>query len=47
MFCETLDKHKKKYEIEGTGHAFLNSPQDKNEANRQAAEKWVPKRPDG
>ena len=33
MFRETLDKYKKKYEIEiyqGAGHAFLNNPSSKN-----------------
>ncbi len=46
MFREALDKYKKKYEIEmyeGAGHAFLNNPHGKNEANRQAAEKSVVK----
>ena len=53
MFREALDKYKKKYEIhmyEGAGHAFLNSPPDKNQANRKAAEqsflrscKWLKK----
>jgi carboxymethylenebutenolidase len=44
MFRETLDKHKKKYEIEmyeGAGHAFLNNPSSKNAANREAAHKSV------
>ncbi|MGH7872713.1 MAG: dienelactone hydrolase family protein [Candidatus Binatia bacterium] len=44
MFRETLERHKKKYEIEmyeGAGHAFLNNPQSKNAANREAAEKSV------
>lgn len=44
MFRQTLDKYKKKYQIEmygGAGHAFLNNPQSKNAANRQAAEKSV------
>ena len=44
MFRETLERYKKKYEIEmyeGAGHAFLNNPQSKNAANRDAAEKSV------
>jgi carboxymethylenebutenolidase len=44
MFRETLDRHKKKYEIEmykGAGHAFLNNPSSKNAANRDAAGKSV------
>ncbi len=44
MFRETLERYKKKYEIEmyeGAGHAFLNNPQAKNAANRDAAEKSV------
>ena len=44
MFRETLERYKKKYEIamyEGAGHAFLNNPQTKNMANREAAEKSV------
>ena len=44
MFRETLEKHKKKYEIEmygGAGHAFLNNPSSKNAANREAANKSV------
>jgi carboxymethylenebutenolidase len=44
MFRATLDRHKKKYEIEmyaGAGHAFLNNPQSKSEANREAAAKSV------
>jgi len=44
MFRETLERYKKKYEIqmyEGAGHAFLNNPQSKNRANREAAEKSV------
>ena len=44
MFRETLDKYKKKYEIEmyhGAGHAFLNNPQTKNAVNREAAAKSV------
>ncbi len=53
MFREALTQHHKKYEIhlyEGAGHAFLNNPQGKNEANRKAAEesfarscKWLKK----
>lgn len=42
MFRETLEKYKKKYEIEmynGAGHAFLNNPQTKSAANREAAAK--------
>jgi carboxymethylenebutenolidase len=44
MFRETLDKFKKKYEIEmyeGAGHAFLNNPSSKNAANHDAATKSV------
>ncbi len=44
MFRDTLDKYKKKYEIEmyeGAGHAFLNNPSSKNAANREAAIKSV------
>jgi len=44
MFRNALDKYKKKYQVEmyeGAGHAFLNNPQSKNVANRQAAEKSV------
>lgn len=44
MFRESLDRYKKRYEIEmyeGAGHAFLNNPQSKNAANRDAAEKSV------
>jgi carboxymethylenebutenolidase len=44
MFRGTLERFHKKYEIEmyqGAGHAFLNNPSSKNEANRQAAEKSV------
>jgi dienelactone hydrolase len=40
MFRDTLDRFKKKYEIamyEGAGHAFLNNPQGKSAANREAA----------
>ena len=46
MFRASLDKYKKKYQIEmyaGAGHAFLNNPQSKNAANREAAEKSVAK----
>src|SRR5882724_1631061 len=46
MFRETLEKSKKKDEIEmypGAGHTFLNNPQTKNPANREAAEKSVAK----
>jgi dienelactone hydrolase len=44
MFRGTLDKYKKQYAIEmydGAGHAFLNNPQSKNAANREAATKSV------
>jgi carboxymethylenebutenolidase len=44
MFREALEKYKKKYEIEmydGAGHAFLNNPQTKSAANREAAAKSV------
>jgi carboxymethylenebutenolidase len=44
MFRGTLDKYKKQYAIEmydGAGHAFLNNPQSKNAANREAAAKSV------
>jgi carboxymethylenebutenolidase len=44
MFREALDRHGKKYEVhmyEGAGHAFLNNPQGKSEANRKAAEESV------
>ena len=44
MFRDTLEKHKKKYEIEmyeGAGHAFLNNPSSKNAANLEAAAKSV------
>jgi carboxymethylenebutenolidase len=44
LFRETLDRYKKKYEIqmyEGAGHAFLNNPQSKSAANREAAAKSV------
>jgi carboxymethylenebutenolidase len=43
-FRETLERHKKKYEIEmyeGAGHAFLNNPSTKNTANQEAAAKSV------
>ena len=46
MFRETLERHKKKYEIEmyeDAGHAFLNNPSSKNAANREAAAKSVVK----
>ena len=44
MFRASLDKYKKKYQIEmyqEAGHAFLNNPQGKTTANREAAEKSV------
>jgi carboxymethylenebutenolidase len=44
MFRGTLEKQKKQYAIEmydGAGHAFLNNPQSKNAANREAAAKSV------
>ncbi|HEX9145528.1 MAG TPA: dienelactone hydrolase family protein [Candidatus Binatia bacterium] len=44
IFRETLERHKKKYEIEmyeGAGHAFLNNPSTKNTANQEAAAKSV------
>ena len=44
MFRQSLDQHKKKYQIEmyeGAGHAFLNNPSSKHAQNRQAAEKSV------
>ena len=44
MFRESLDRHKKKYQIEmyqGAGHAFLNNPSSKNGANVEAAAKSV------
>jgi carboxymethylenebutenolidase len=44
MFRDTLEKYKKKYAIEmyeGAGHAFLNNPQSKSAANREAAAKSV------
>ena len=46
LFREALDRYRKKYEIhmyEGAGHAFLNNPQGKNEANRKAAAESVAK----
>lgn len=46
MYRDTLDRYKKKYEIElceGAGHAFLNNPQGKSVANREAAAKSVVK----
>lgn len=46
LFRETLDGYRKKYEIhmyDGAGHAFLNNPQGKSEANRKAAELSVTK----
>ena len=44
MFRDSLDRYKRKYQIEmyaGAGHAFLNNPSSKNAANRAAAEKSV------
>lgn len=44
MFRDALDHDKKKFEIEmyeGAGYAFLNNPQSKNSANREAAAKSV------
>ncbi len=44
MFREALDRYGKKYEIrmyDGAGHAFLNNPSGKVEANRRAAEESV------
>jgi len=44
MFRESLDRYKRKYQIEmyaGAGHAFLNNPSGKNAANRVAAKKSV------
>jgi len=44
MFRESLDRYKRKYQIEmyaGAGHAFLNNPSGKIAANRGAAEKSV------
>jgi carboxymethylenebutenolidase len=46
MFRETLERHKKKYEIEmyqGAGHAFLNNPSSKSAANVEASAKSVVK----
>ena len=46
LFQTALDRYHKKYEIqmyEGAGHAFLNNPQLRNEANRKAAEDSVSK----
>jgi carboxymethylenebutenolidase len=53
MFRDALTRYGKKFEIhtyEGAGHAFLNSPSSRNEANRRAAEqaflkacKWLRK----
>jgi carboxymethylenebutenolidase len=46
MFRESLDRRKKKVEIEmyeGAGHAFLNNPQSKSAVNRDAAAKSVTK----
>ncbi|MBI4527150.1 MAG: dienelactone hydrolase family protein [Deltaproteobacteria bacterium] len=46
MFKSALDRYRKKYEIhmyQGAGHAFLNNPQGKSEANRKAAEESVVK----
>ena len=46
LFRAALDRYRKKYEIhmyEGAGHAFLNNPSGKNEANRKAAEESVAK----
>jgi len=39
-FSAALDRYRKRYEIhmyKGAGHAFLNNPQGKNEADRRAA----------
>jgi len=44
MFRETLDRYKKKYQIEmyqGASHAFLNNPSSKNAVNVAAAAKSV------
>jgi carboxymethylenebutenolidase len=44
MFRDSLERHKKKYQIEmyqGAGHAFLNNPSSKNGANVEAAAKSV------
>ena len=38
MFRETLDKYKKRYEIEmypGAGHAFLNNLESQSSANQR------------
>jgi carboxymethylenebutenolidase len=46
MFRAALDRYGKKYEIhmyEGAGHAFLNNPQGRNDANRKAADESVAK----
>ena len=46
LFRTALDRYRKKYEIhmyQGAGHAFLNNPQGRNEANRKAAEKSLAK----
>lgn len=46
LFQAALDRYGKKYEIhmyEGAGHAFLNNPSGKNEADRRAAEGSVAK----
>jgi carboxymethylenebutenolidase len=46
MFRAALDRYGRKYEIhmyEGAGHAFLNNPQGRNEANRKAADASVAK----
>ncbi|OGQ84576.1 MAG: hypothetical protein A3F90_02940 [Deltaproteobacteria bacterium RIFCSPLOWO2_12_FULL_60_19] len=46
MFREALDRYGKKYEIhmyQGAGHAFLNNPVGKSEANRTAADESVSK----
>lgn len=44
LFRAALEQYHKKYEIhmyEGAGHAFVNNPPGKNEANRKAAEESV------
>jgi carboxymethylenebutenolidase len=44
MFRQSLERYKKNYQIEmyqGAGHAFLNNPQSRSPANRDAAEKSV------
>ncbi|MBI2211971.1 MAG: dienelactone hydrolase family protein [Deltaproteobacteria bacterium] len=44
MFRQALDRYGKKYKIrmyQGAGHAFLNNPAGKIEANRKAAEQSV------